>query len=234
LKGDYENMKSNKDIWKSNIGEEVEYWKIWMTREEFKDSLAARLRDDILPQTMIDLLNLPKGSMVKVLDVGSGPISTLGTHHPDFDVTLYPVDPLAEEYNHFLDELRLSQCPRIIPGAGEDLRNLFPENNFDIVFSANALDHAYDPLSCIKNMVYVCKPSGWILIVTIQNEGQRQHYHGLHQWNFELIDKHVRLWNQNNDLSIHEQLDDIDSFECFPVDHGNGLPVIMIQMKKKV
>jgi ubiquinone/menaquinone biosynthesis C-methylase UbiE len=53
----------------------------------------------------------------------------------------------------------------IIKASGEALLDVFLENSFDIVYSANALDHAYDPLLCIKNMLKVCKPEGWILII---------------------------------------------------------------------
>ncbi|MFZ2727425.1 MAG: methyltransferase domain-containing protein [Methylococcaceae bacterium] len=226
---------SNHDTWLSNIQEEVDFWRMWMTSEKYAHLKDARLKNNkIVSQGIINLLGLSEGSQIKLLDVGSGPISTLGSEHDNFDIQLHPVDPLAEEYNKLLDELNLSQCPRIVKGTGESLKELFTENHFDFVNSANALDHSYNPLLCIQNMVHVCKPSGWVNIVTVQNEGQRQNYQGLHQWNFELQDDCVRLWNLNSDLLLHEHLDNIEQLEAVSVDHGNGLPMIMIKIKKKI
>ncbi len=40
----------------------------------------------------------------------------------------------------------------------------YPNDLFDIVYCANALDHTLDALSAVKEMIRVVKPGGWVYI----------------------------------------------------------------------
>ena len=46
--------------------------------------------------------------------------------------------------------------------SGEKLTSVFPRNYFDICSCTNALDHCYDPIAAIRQMLAVCKPGGWL------------------------------------------------------------------------
>jgi SAM-dependent methyltransferase len=219
-----------KNIWNQNLAEELEFWNRWLTEEEFKEYRISRLHNQNF-DIPADLINVPKGETIHVLDVGSGPIGKIGTIHPEYTVNISLSDPLADEYNKLLVDLGMPDRACIIKASGEALLDVFAENSFDIVYSANALDHAYDPLLCIKNMVTVCKPGGWILIISLENEGERQYYEGLHQWNFTLVNDSVKLWNRDEGVFIHEQLDQVKQFIAYSVTDDN-LPVVVLKIQK--
>ncbi len=94
------------------------------------------------------------------------------------------IDPLAEAYNNIIDAYHLTPPVRTQPCAGEALSATFPEQSFDFVYARNAIDHAVDPLVCIREMVKVAKSGCSILLVHEENVGVKEKYHGLHHWNF--------------------------------------------------
>ena len=127
--------------------------------------------------------HLAPGSVVRVLDVGSGPLSQVGTVSEQWRIDLVAVDPLADEYRALFEEFGLAwerECPR--PGGAETLADAFPEDSFDLVYCRNALDHARDPLLGIRQMVRVCKAGGAVFLAHSTNEGRKNRYRGLHQW----------------------------------------------------
>ena len=84
-------------------------------------------------------------------------------------------------------------------------------------------------------MLTVCRPSGHVAFISVENEGERQGYEGLHQWNFSVEDgAQLRLWNRERNLMLREHLRDVGEFVVEHVDHGNGLPVFLASMRKTV
>jgi hypothetical protein len=73
---------------------------------------------------------------------------------------------------------------RTAPIAGEELPDVFPAHLFDLAFARNSLDHSYDTPQVIKNMGAATKSGDIVFLWHAQNEGERQNYQGLHQWNF--------------------------------------------------
>jgi ubiquinone/menaquinone biosynthesis C-methylase UbiE len=69
-------------------------------------------------------------------------------------------------------------------GEAEQISQTYAENSFDLVHAANSLDHSHDPVAAIKAAVRVVKPGGCVYLEHILNEGDRERYGGLHQWNF--------------------------------------------------
>ena len=219
-------------IWEKNLSEEVLFWKEWLNDKQLnKEHMEAINKSFPFCHLVDKLLN----ATIKVLDVGSGPVSIIGTQMPGNSIELTACDPLAEEYNSMLRAVGLDERANIQKVSGEDLSKVFKKNSFDIVFSANALDHSYAPLLCIQNMLEVCKPGGWVIIVAVENEGERENYHGLHQWNFSLSNlDQVSLCsrNQNSKIIINDELKGIQQFKAYSVDHGNNLPIIQIEIQK--
>jgi SAM-dependent methyltransferase len=207
-----------------------------MTEEEFRQAREPRLDPQLaFPHWMRELIGAPAGTTLRVLDVGSRPLSTLGVIWPGRTVELTTCDPLADEYNILLTACGLADRAQVQKANGEALDSVFSANSFDFVHSANALDHAYDPLRCVQNMLTVCKPGGHVAFISVENEGERQNYEGLHKWNFSVEDgAHLRLWNRERNLMQREHLLDVGEFVVERVDHGNGLPVFLASMKKTV
>jgi hypothetical protein len=48
----------------------------------------------------------------------------------------------------------------------------------------NFIDHMTDPLRAIEQMVAVSKAQGFVVLYHAENEGQREQYRQLHQWDF--------------------------------------------------
>lgn len=121
------------------------------------------------------------GRPPRVLDVGSGPLSTLAwaVERGLADVTA--VDPLAERYGALLVERNFSYPVTPVPGEGEKLTALFPVESFDIVYSRNALDHCGLPHQVLTEAVQVLRSGGLLMLEGAVAEGTQQHWHGLHQ-----------------------------------------------------
>jgi hypothetical protein len=71
------------------------------------------------------------------------------------------------------------------------------ENVFEIAYSRNALDHSYDPLKCIQEMVRATKEGGHVILQVFEREGSRERWEGLHKWNFYVGRKYA-LWGRTS------------------------------------
>ena len=125
---------------------------------------------------------------MRVLDVGCGPVSHVGTRSDRWIVEVTGVDPLADHYRALCREFGLEQQALTWQGEVEALTGLFPEDSFDIVYCRNALDHTRDPLLGIHQMVKVLRADGACWMIHSTDEGEKQRYRGLHQWNFRALE----------------------------------------------
>ena len=96
---------------------------------------------------------------------------------------------------------------RTIRVAGEALLEHFGSGIFDIACATNSLDHSADPLTIISNMVAVVRTNGIVLLRHNRNEGERARYEGLHQWNFDVADGRLLLWNNAVRVDVGSALD---------------------------
>ncbi len=102
--------------------------------------------------------------------------------------------PLASEYEKLYNQYHTFPLIRPKEGKGENLLNL-GIGTFDLVYSCNALDHTYDPILSIQNMIDICEVGGKIIFENSINEGEYQKYLGLHKWNFMPVDDDLVIWN---------------------------------------
>jgi ubiquinone/menaquinone biosynthesis C-methylase UbiE len=119
----------------------------------------------------------------KVLDVGCGPLPSYGYYINGSKLNPIGIDSLANDYNQLIESYAPNVQFRGVHGYGKNLLNHFNEKEFDRVISINALDHSYDPILCINNMIKVCKSNGIIKFIVYENEAIHAEYNGLHQWN---------------------------------------------------
>ncbi len=173
------------------LTDEVAFWRSLFDRtnrnERFLELFHGRVWTERPFQPHLQKLvgHLPPGSTVQVLDVGSGPVSHVGTISGRWQVRITAVDPLATEYLELCDEFGLTRRNGTVDqvAEAETLTESFAEESFDLVHCRNALDHAENPLLGIRQMVAVCKRGGACFLTHATSEGEKQRYSGLHQWN---------------------------------------------------
>jgi SAM-dependent methyltransferase len=188
-------------VWWRRTRGEVEFWADWLAgapgTEQWASDREARLDagTEIRDEVVRDVLANSPDEEISILDVGAGPLTWLGYRYPGKKVTIVPVDPLADEYARLLHDAGLEPPIRTVGVAGEELLEHFSPGSFDIAYATNALDHSADPLEIISNMVAVVRPRGTVVLRHKRNESEQARYGGLHQWNFDVVDGRLMLWN---------------------------------------
>lgn len=199
-------------LWRTRKSSEVDFWQGWLTgapgTEQWWSDRDARLdpETEIRDPIMRAELERNPADEISILDVGAGPVTWLGFRYPGKTLTIVPVDPLADEYERLLREAELDPPIRTIRVAGEDLLEHFGSDAFDIAYATNALDHSADPLTIISNMVAVVRPGGIVLLRHKRNEGESARYGGLHQWNFDVVDESLVVWNKATEVNVGSAL----------------------------
>jgi SAM-dependent methyltransferase len=174
--------------WDKGLPEELRFWKEAL-REEGRHWDCSEYQARMDPQLELQaelkrLIPAPAGAVVRLLDVGAGPLTRLGKRWEGRTLQLYPLDPLAEEYKALLARLELRPPVLTETGHGERLTEKFEKNFFDLAYASNSLDHSYDPLLAIRQMFAVVKPQCSVYLWHFAAVGTAEGYQGLHQWNF--------------------------------------------------
>jgi SAM-dependent methyltransferase len=196
---------------------EIAYWDRELSLQgDFASLVVARLDPEKMIDTCPALFEKYRAKIsrtgAKVLDVGSGPLSLLAHGHYRKLYELDCVDPLADEYRKLLAkygyriEYRLVQCP------GETLSKVFAENDYDIVWMHNALDHSQNPEIVVREMAKVLRPGGYLCIAGWANEGTAEGFLGLHQNDLRLIDGRLHLATKADRTPKQ-----IDALDCLTV-----------------
>lgn len=189
--------------WTANSASEVDFWTRWITTRGLKWPADYASRIDPaqpLPHLIEDQLQaaaVPKGAAVRILDIGSGPLTYVGSASQSYKATVVAVDPLADDYNRILRDRSVAAPNLTIKGFAETLDRQFEADSFDAVWCCNALDHAFDPILGISKMLTVVKGNCPVILLFHPNEADGGNYEGLHQWNFDLSD--------NGDFTIEQR-----------------------------
>jgi hypothetical protein len=93
------------DVWSRALPEEAEFWRYWLTT----DHRIARLSPGSADPGLIDPILDSAGPVIHILDVGAGPLTTLGAN------------ALAADYDILLHEAGISPPIRTLPMHGERL-----------------------------------------------------------------------------------------------------------------
>lgn len=189
--------------WTNSTASEVDFWNRWVSSRglHWPEDFARRTDPaQPLPELVEDQLRgagVPEGSAVRVLDVGSGPLTMVGSASQRYQVAVTAVDPLADEYNRILTEGGVPVPNPAAKGFAETLDRQFDAESFDLVWCCNALDHSFDPVMGITKMLAVVKPGQPVILMFHPNEADGGNYNGLHQWNFDL--------DANGDFTIEQR-----------------------------
>jgi SAM-dependent methyltransferase len=195
--------------WIIGLEQEVEFWDDWFSTKglQWPEEFQARLRTcRPVPPYLERAVARCDRTPLAILDVGSGPLSQLGSFQWNRPVELRAVDPLAATYVALIRRERLIPpvCPEV--GFAEDLSAFVRSGSVDIVHCANALDHSFDPLRGIREMISVLRVEGTAVLLHIMNEAVNASYTGLHQWNFDLRDGRALLWNREHQHDLADLL----------------------------
>jgi SAM-dependent methyltransferase len=194
--------------WRTRKSSEVDFWAEWLVgapgTEQWTSDRESRLAPDTQirdPLVRAELERNP-AEEISILDVGAGPVTGLGFRYPGKTLTIVAVDPLADEYERLLHEAGLDPPIRTMRVAGEALLEHFGPRRFDIAYASNSLDHSADPLTIISNMAAVVRTGGIVLLRHKRNEGENARYWGLHQWNFDVVDDSLLVWNDTVEVDV--------------------------------
>lgn len=205
-----------KQVWESGLGNEVDHWANWLSggaeafaHLPFNDySWRRDPKADLRNQPHIaDFLTpiSPAVSPLRLLDVGAGPLTVVGKNLPGRQVQITAVDPLAPEYDKLLAHNQVVPLVRTTFAEVERLTDQFVENSFDFVYCQNALDHVYDPIKGIDEMLRVVKPGHTVVLFHRINEGENEKYWGLHQWNFCREGGQFIIWGTVGRYSVNKE-----------------------------
>jgi SAM-dependent methyltransferase len=213
--------RSRREVWWRSLGDELGYWTLWIERRG--DSRRDRVTDSfewrVDPHSEVqpplrEVVARIGGEVVSILDVGAGPLTSVGKVCPGKKLEIVAIDPLAREYDRLLGHAGITPPVRTLPGEAEEVLERFEPESFDVAYSDNALDHTADPLRAIESMLAVVKPEGSVVLRHGLNEGERNFYLGLHQWNFDLHGSDLIVWSPRTHHNISQVLRRRATVEC--------------------
>lgn len=178
------------------------YFNDFLTKK--KDKYLNRLNPDKrIEGDLAELLWDIPYSKVKILDVGAGPITKVGYKLDRKFIELYPIDPLAKVYNRILNKKNIHPPVKTVFGNAEKLSKQFGENEFDLIYANNSIDHTASPVKAIHEIYHVLKPNHYFYFDHFINEGEKNKYYGLHQWNFYCKNDNLFLSNRTKDIELN-------------------------------
>lgn len=199
--------------WSNGIEFEGEHWSNYLSTnggqwaESFKRCTDPNTPFDPMLSCMLPLSDgAGPEQHFSVLDIGTGPLFPYGFVLPGVKLSITAADPLASLYDKFLADNNVIPPIRTQFATAEDLSSFFPESSYDLVHCSNALDHSYDPLRGIMEMLRCAKVGGSVKLMHAPNEAETQDHVGFHQHNFELVDGKLTLWNKDGRVIVNDQI----------------------------
>jgi len=196
----------DKSEWSTEIETELDFWEKWIATKggKWPDDYSFRIQfDSVINEQLSNYIKtfFPPGD-IDILDVGAGPLSCLGKTLNNYVINITAVDALANYYR----ELRFGFKPPVITEYcdSENLNEKFGDNRFHISHARNTLDHSYDPLKAIDQMIRVTKIGGLIITHHEANEALRANWNGFHKWNFYIGKNGFTLSSKHNIFNINE------------------------------
>lgn len=223
---------SDRAIWRFGLLSEIYYWNAHLRSVRERSLASETPLFELDPEAELQpniqaLIAAPEGALVRILDVGAGPLSVLGKRWEGRTVEMTAVDPLARTYAWLLERHHVVPPVQTTPGDAESLQSTFPRDHFDLAFAQNCLDHGYDPLLSIRQILAVVKPGGHALLGHQVDEGKRQQYSGLHQWDFSVEEGHFTISGPSGTRDVTRELHEIAETRCQLQRDGTWLDVTL-------
>jgi ubiquinone/menaquinone biosynthesis C-methylase UbiE len=193
------------------VSDELDFWKEFTSSNRFKENWCTttpnpELNLDI--EIFLSYVHSFASDEIKVLDVGSGPVSILSRLNTIYtNLVISAADPLATEYctlsKSYTDIFDITIPQQV---EAEELSNFYGNEMFDIVHIRNALDHTIDPVKSLFEMNKVLKKNGFLIIHGFENEAICENWQGMHQWNLSLENGNLIIGNRAGINSSTESL----------------------------
>jgi SAM-dependent methyltransferase len=221
--------------WNAALPEEIQFWE-WALKDDGRNWHPDEWRNCTNPnldlqEELRQLIPAPPGARVRILDVGSGPLTRVGKQWPGRDLEIVPTDPLADKYNELFVKISLRPLVPPVVAHGEKLLDRFQPNYFDLAYASNSLDHSYDPVAAIGQMLAVTKPGHYVYLWHAVNEGVRERYSGLHQWNFDIRNGEFVVDDGRRTQSITATFKDQAEVSCEFAKYFH-VPIVIAKLKK--
>ena len=222
-------------LWREKgVSHELDFWTRWLTTKglHWPDDYERRLDPDApLDEPLVVERLSELGEDVSIIDVGAGPLTILGKRYPGKSLHITPVDPLAREYDRLLAEFGVEPPVRTAFCPGEQLLERFRPGEFDVAYARNSVDHSFDAAKVVRNMVALVRPGGYVLLRHVRREGEHMKYSGFHQWNLDVEDGRLVLWNKVLRHDLTSELEPIASVEAYRDDDGEEDWVLAVIQK---
>jgi ubiquinone/menaquinone biosynthesis C-methylase UbiE len=192
-------------FWLRGFDSEIKFWDYWFASKgaEWPEDYKVRLDPNReYPDYMLQGIEHPESA--KILDVGSGPVTGFGFNHRGRKLDITACDPLASFYGKILQKYEVDAPVKTVTAFAEELSSYFEPNTFDLVTCSNALDHSFEPLRGIEEMLIVTKLNGRMHLTHRINEAVFGHYKGLHQWNFDAADGDFIIWGNEHRVNVND------------------------------
>jgi SAM-dependent methyltransferase len=200
------------------LEEEIQFWRDWFATRgmDWPEDYRPRFDPDQPIQEHVAIhIDRLEADRVHILDVGAGPLTKLGKKHLTKQLLITPTDLLADSYDRLLEELSIDPLIRTIYADVERLAEQFGSDAFDIVHGQNCIDHTANPLRAIEQMLEVSKPEGFVVLFHAENEGRRNQYTQLHQWDFTCEDGDFVIRDRNGRrTNVTRRLAAVATVEC--------------------
>jgi SAM-dependent methyltransferase len=196
--------------WFKGIDYELQFWNRFLETGggEWPDDFKRRLDPDLpVEDWIVNGMVIDDSRPLKVLDVGAGPLTTFGRRHKGVKIDITAVDPLAPFYAEIANRLSIERPTDTVQAFAEDLTAYFEVSSFDLVHCRNALDHSFDPMRGIEEMLAVTRVGGRVLLIHNTNEGETEGYLGFHQWNFDVENDHFIIWSKQSRIDVTKSVE---------------------------
>jgi SAM-dependent methyltransferase len=179
----------------------LNFWKEW---------LVGNGRAYINPTWLLNrfMFMLNDNKEARIANLGAGPMNMIGNGKRHWKIDVVASDPYADEYAKMRRELNLK--PKN-PVEKQDLKNLTYENeSFDIVYSANTLNHLENPYRALQEMLRICKPNGYIYLRHVIYKGKGEKPLGEPKWDIRttksgsLIFKNVGSTSKKDSFALSD------------------------------
>ncbi len=202
--------------WLDGLYSEIAYWKALLSGKLLESSRLPEVTASDRKFMLEDDLPDERGRIIKFIDVGSGAYSRCGKITDKVKLEITAVDPLASAYKFLKKQYNINDNGiNVEVGFVELLDKQYGKNVFDIVHMSNSLDHCFDAVFGIYQLLFICKVGGKVILRHHENEAEKEKYQGLHQWNLSLHneEKSFVIWREDKRYDICKIFDEYVDFE---------------------
>jgi SAM-dependent methyltransferase len=211
--------------WLASKKHESAFWERYLETRGLTWREAFAYRTDPRAEVTPDIAELLGDSeTLDVLDVGSGPLTSLGKYCAGRKLNLRAVDPLAPEYDAMLRRHGIRPLVPVEKMAAEELSDRLPEDHFDLVFARNCVDHSFDAVRSVLEMLKVVKPGRHVYLKHSQNEAVKRNWKGMHQWNLAVEDGDFTISSRRTRVNFTKEFSHLAETTC-TLDEADWLSV---------